>query len=154
MFLVDYTKFKHLRKEHAKIMSRDDPKYKAFKCRCCGAVKQPYYMESTRARLVREQVCFDCDFWLERVKRRLLDGINGRSVIMICDGRQVAYWIEPDDPNPWAFKGFGGSLFVLKYRDGTIVKTRNLWCNGDVPERFKKVLTINAEIVKDPKAYE
>ena len=37
-------------------------------------------------------------------------------------------------PGYMGFMGYGGRLFTIQMNDGRIIKTNNLWCNGDVPK--------------------
>lgn len=127
-------------------MGRDDPKYKAHKCKLCGKVEQPYYMEEVRKRLVEQQICFTCDYWMIRVRRIQQRG-NKAEVVIIQDEERgpICFCICPEDPEEKVFRGFGGRRFRIRYKDGTIVTTTNLWHNGVVPENFRHLLPVNAE---------
>jgi hypothetical protein len=45
------------------------------------------------------------------------------------------------------FKGFGGQTFYIQFFDGRLVKTTNLWCQGEIPEVMRMVLPDNARFV-------
>lgn len=46
-------------------------------------------------------------------------------------------------------KGHGGSLFRIRMHDGTLIDSRNLWCQGPIPERFRDRLYDNAEFLPE-----
>jgi len=83
--------------------------------------------------------CHNIDFWNDYVLRA-----NEKKIARI-DGSH--YVISPDNPNA-AFKGFGGREFTIKFNDGRIVTTRNLWHQGTIPEDFKNRLPDNAVFVQ------
>ena len=43
-------------------------------------------------------------------------------------------------------KGFCGTKFCIKFFDGTVVYTDNLWHNGTIPDNFKKILPDDATL--------
>jgi hypothetical protein len=48
-------------------------------------------------------------------------------------------------------RGFGGHEFHIRFTDGreeAEVETSNLWCQGNIPEHFSKLLPNNAEFVR------
>ena len=63
--------------------------------------------------------------------------------------RGEVYYIDVERPNTSsADRGFGGREFRIKFKDGRIVVTHNLWYNGVVPKRFKHLLKNTAEFVR------
>lgn len=83
--------------------------------------------------------CFDCYFWLK--KANLAQHHLARRVIV----KGEHYMIGENYPEP--FKGFGGRDFSINFHDGRKIKTSNLWYQGEIPKRFKKLLPDNAEFV-------
>lgn len=43
-------------------------------------------------------------------------------------------------------KGFCGTKFCIKFFDGAVVYTNNLWHNGTIPDNFKKSLPDDATL--------
>lgn len=41
-------------------------------------------------------------------------------------------------------RGFGGRTFVIEFKDGRVVTTRDLWYLGDIPEEYWEALPDNA----------
>lgn len=83
-------------------------------------------------------LCFTCGFWHEK-----LPFAEDPSSVRV---EGTHYWIAPDEPQP-LFRGFGGSWFTIKFHDGRVVKTNNLWCQGEIEQRFRDRLPDNAEFV-------
>jgi len=48
------------------------------------------------------------------------------------------YVIEPDgDKNYQGFVGFSGAEFNIRFNDGTLVTSHNVWYQGKIPEAFR-----------------
>lgn len=47
------------------------------------------------------------------------------------------------------YRGMGGSEYTIKLNGGAIVKTNDLWHQGDIPQEFRDELPDNAEFVKE-----
>jgi len=82
--------------------------------------------------------CFECSFWLKKVELPQED----KSRQVIFSGQH--YMIGVEDSGP--IKGFGGSKFIIFFYDGRKVETSNLWSQGEIPERFRKMLLDNAHL--------
>jgi hypothetical protein len=87
---------------------------------------------------IREH-CFDCYFWFKKVN--LAQHHLARRVIV----KGEHYMVGSNDPTP--FNGFGGRDFSIKFYDGRKIKSSNLWHQGEIPGRFKKLLPDNAEFI-------
>ncbi len=105
-------------------------------CQCCGEK----YSKICDDESYIGKNCFDCSFWLEKIKMSPEDEA-GR---VIVNGQH--YRIGNDAAGP--FRGFGGRKFTVLFQDGRIVETTNLWCQGEIPERFRKMLPDNAVFLK------
>ena len=80
--------------------------------------------------------CFVKKFWndIEKEKEEHIF-ING-----------ICYAIV-DEPI-YGFVGYGGRKFKIRmFKDGKIVETNNLWCQGDVPDEYRQRLPDTAEFV-------
>jgi hypothetical protein len=63
---------------------------------------------------------------------------------MVCE--------EPEKPG-WGC-GFGGSEFRILPDDGReVIISHNVWCQGEVPKKFRKVLPDNAIFLEKEKRY-
>lgn len=87
--------------------------------------------------------CFECSYWMEKIELPTED--ENRRVIV--NGQH--YRIGIDDPGP--FRGFGGREFTVLFDDGRMVKTRNLWDQGEIPERFRRWFPDNAIFLQPDK---
>lgn len=62
----------------------------------------------------------------------------------------VHYWIgEEKQKSRWEWRGFDGAKFIIKFFDGRIVITTNLWCQGAIPTEFKDKLPDNAKFSEE-----
>ena len=103
-------------------------------CRVCGKeMDRPAY-----GRTICSSECFHKAFWQEKVDRK--------DEYLIIDG--CCYYLG-DENYKGPFRGFGGRKFYIRKRDGQLLKTTNLWCQGEVPEEFRDELCNNAEFVEE-----
>lgn len=108
-------------------------------CRECGCHVTTNYVEDTKQALIRDNLCFYCNFWKSKlaIKDDPTTARIGGTHYMIC----------PDQPGNVGFKGFGGAEFNIRFNDGRFLTTHNLWCQGEIPEVFKDRLPDNAVFV-------
>ena len=106
-----------------------------MKCRICGK-------EFNKIRWLKpyedicSDKCFRMNFWNEIVAEK--------ENHVFIDGK--SYSIAPeDDDSP--FRGCSGRHFKIKFDDGKIVETTNLWCQGEIPEEFRDILKDNAKFI-------
>ena len=85
-----------------------------------------------------DENCFDCSFWLKKINMPEED--EKRRVIVA--GQH--YMVGANTSGP---KGFGGIRFAIHFNDGRTVETCNLWCQGEIPERFRTWLPDNARFI-------
>ena len=111
-----------------------------LECPCteCGGIVSTCYTQELADNLRFFNICFYCYFWLEKLK--IKDDpdtvrVNGTHYIIGQDNRI-------------GFQGFGGAEFRIKFHDGRYIVSHNLWCQGDIPERFKDRLPDNAVFVE------
>jgi hypothetical protein len=84
--------------------------------------------------------CFKIDHWngwVRRKKDKFVARVGHRH-----------YYID-DEKNTGGFRGFGGSKFIIKFNNGRIVETTNLWCQGIIPESFYDRLQDNAVFINE-----
>lgn len=74
------------------------------------------------------------EFWSEKISTR-----NDPDVAII-DGN---HYIIGGELN----KGFGGRKFTIKFMDGRVVETCDLWHQGKIPESYREVLSDNAKFI-------
>lgn len=81
-------------------------------------------------------LCRTCQFWYEKVE--------------MCDDPEIArianehYTIGEKTKSA---RGFGGRKVTIKFNDGRIVQTDNLWHQGRIPISWRQYLPNNAEFV-------
>lgn len=93
--------------------------------------------------LRERQFCFYCSFWWDYVEMRADgDTFMGNRIARILNNHYILMPYEQGKP-----LGFGGREFVIRFLDGTEVTTRNLWHQGEIPERFRVHLPNNAVFV-------
>ena len=110
-----------------------------YRCIKCGAhVDASCYICSEE--MTRRCLCFSCNFWTGHIQR---DHNEYKDIFVIANGEH--YTIVKSSNT--CFKGFGGAKFTIRFHDGRVVKTDNLWCQGDIPERFRDELPDNAVLI-------
>ena len=111
-----------------------------FVCEECGDEYYWHYTSECKGR------CFTCQFWYDRWITHLTDPNS-----IVVDG--TAYIIGEEQEKPGWGSGFGGSKFTISYFDARPNRvTRNLWCQGDVPGRYRYRMPDDAEFLCDPPA--
>ena len=94
-------------------------------CKICGKeVDAEHYVFDVKEAMLEHQMCFGCNFW-----RELLEEDKQLPPHVSCMINGTHYRIC--DENSKSHKGFGGREFHIKFNDGTIVTTTNLWCQGE-----------------------
>lgn len=112
-------------------------------CRECGTEGfELHWCAEHRAHLLERMLCFSCDFWLEV--------LADKSTHVVVDG--VAYALRKGgpvdgEPERWGL-GHGGRTFIFERLDAARVECSNVWCRGNVPERFRDRLPDDAVIVE------
>jgi hypothetical protein len=91
-----------------------------FECRSCKQWAWPT-KEDTAG------LCGTCAFWTAR-QRTLA---TPRSLV----AKGCMYSIGNEDCKS-SFRGFGGQAWLVRFNDGRLVYTSNLWYNGQVPALF------------------
>jgi|AntAceMinimDraft_4_1070372.scaffolds.fasta_scaffold22341_6 hypothetical protein len=81
--------------------------------------------------------CHKDHFWLEKIE------LHDELTVVVDHTR---YHIAEDSPGAY-FKGHGGREFNIEFFDGRKIKSRNLWCQGDVPEKYWKQIPNNAKFI-------
>jgi hypothetical protein len=106
-------------------------------CTICGEQSWFFGDGPAASALAERGRCFTCDFWSEKAADH-----NNPNVARI---NGIQYTIVPSGPakRP-ATKGFGGETFVVRFFDGRVVVTDDLWCEGKIPDRFRDALPDNA----------
>lgn len=104
-----------------------------MKCVTCG---KEIEKSSYSNKVLCSSKCFHIDFWNDLIPKKE----DPKSVRI--DGEH--YWLG-NNTDRW--RGFGGREFKIKFHDGRIVETTNLWHNGTIPESFRDKLPDNAEFI-------
>jgi len=117
-------------------MSKEIIKYKCKECGKKVLEKDLHYMDNDR--LIKEKLCFTCDFWMKKVKT-----IKDPNWVRV---NNESYYIG--DETEKGFRGFDSRKFIIKFNNGKIIETTNLWHQGEIPQHFRKRLFNNAEFIK------
>ncbi|MFE0207040.1 hypothetical protein [Streptomyces sp. NPDC058985] len=99
------------------------------------------------------ETCYTCRFWLEKSEwaandDRVIDpsGIMDGAPVARVDGQH--FILKPyDRTGDPQWRGFGGHEFTFRFTDGREVVSNDVWCQGDIPARFRGRLPDNAVIV-------
>lgn len=117
-------------------------------CPCCGKAEfHTAYSGSEGKRMGTTGECFECAFWQLRCER---------PPPLIIDGWTYSPGSEPADPSrDRRLLGMAGRRFDFQFLDGRGPYTsHNLWCGGQIPERFRDRLPDNARFLNGAEAVE
>lgn len=116
------------------------------RCTECGGFLVGVQLSHQR----RNDLCASCDYW-----RCFVDGVSSSrehepvdpAAVVVINGQH--FYIEPEPGRDYlGFRGFGGSRFVVRFADGRVVETRNLWQQGVIPAHFRDRLKDNAVAIE------
>lgn len=107
---------------------------------CKECRKEIEYCYLNKDTLAERSLCFNCNFWTE------LFG-TPNAIVMESHGKRNQYMAGPDTGRK-SDKGFGGQYWKIKFNDGRILETNDLWHQGEIPEHFYGRFPVNAEVVK------
>lgn len=110
-------------------------------CKICNNIIGFHYFKDINKKLRKEQLCFNCNYWNEKVE--IKDNPNAVRI----EGVQYFIGIENTSIFATPFRGCGGRYFKIKFFDDRIIETTNLWVNGKIPFNFKHLLTDNAKFI-------
>lgn len=107
-----------------------------------------HFIESRLTEIMREKsCCFSCAVWFRRIEETpsiIADG----SVSVIVD--HEAYIAHPFiEGKLKGFVGYSGFTFRFQMNDGTVIRSNNVWHQGNVPEIFWKDLPNNAKAITE-----
>lgn len=109
------------------------------KCKICGMVEDITYLsEEKKEKAKKEQVCYSCKYWKELLEE---DTKRSPHTVAIIDGAH--YVIEPENDSS-EFRGFGGDKFEIRFHDGAVITTTNLWYQSKIPAAWKEKFPDNA----------
>lgn len=124
----------------------------ANKCTNCG--KEDYainYTNCPEKRAMDEQgMCFGCAYWVALVKRLEKNlrwcRINGKSLT-------ASSALKPGQPavsqsRRGKLKGHGGREFCIKFHDGRLIRTDDLWLQGTIPDWLRETHPDNAVYIR------
>ena len=114
------------------------------KCTECGRTDyHDDYMGETGVLVKELNICHECAFWYmainkpaePRFPKVVIDGILWRPDLEISEKPAfgTTRWL-----------GLGGAKQVIKLNTGQVITTYSCWCNGTIPDRFRKDLPNNA----------
>jgi hypothetical protein len=72
----------------------------------------------------------------ERITQEHWSEIATRTDDRLVIANGTAYSIGSPDDNP---RGFGGSVWLIRFHDGRDVRCNSLWCLGDIPADWRDV---------------
>jgi len=116
-------------------------------CKECGEREQNHFFKSVAAYLTREQLCHSCSHWYEKIRWKANESESYHNIAAVVEGTH--YTIHNKVNNPGSHCGHGGSLFRVRWFDGRVKESNDVWCQGSIPDRFRERLPDTAEFL-DP----
>lgn len=124
------------------------------KCKVCKTkFKAGSHFDERRLRTVG--ICSTCDFWIEKWQLRdrpNVARVNGQHYMygnhlqdarVTQDATLEAIAKSWDTPKRQGL-GMGGDKMLIRFHDGRVVTTNDLWHQGDIPQRFAHLMPDNA----------
>lgn len=117
-----------------------------MKCKICGEeFDSSNYLKDCKESMDSNQMCFTCNFWRERLEE---DKTLPPHTACMIDG---THYIVGNENDKSYFRGFGGAEFNIQFDDGVVIKTTNLWCQGEPKGYWKEKFPNNARFVDNKK---
>lgn len=118
-----------------------------MKCSFCKKQIDFSFGERAAKRMREKKACFNCDYWDELANDRY-DGrpVGGQRII--CKGVHTVACAPSS-----GLQGYGGQPWVITMVDGTLVKTGNLWHQGEIPAHFRARPTMQDNALAVESAY-
>ena len=107
-------------------------------CEVCGKPGNSYCRLDGKGTDIRCGECFSDDFWRDK-----LAGKDDPAVARI----EGCHYVIGDKAEPGRWNGFGGRWHTIRFNDGRVVKTCDLWTQSKIPDRWREQLPDNAEFI-------
>ena len=108
-------------------------------CHVCGKSEEPSWGDDTNAEMRRRSLCFTCLFWTHHLESPLPHSVVIAGV----------HYVIGDEAPLGSTRGFGGQRYVIRFPDGSVTETTNLWMQGRIPDAFREQLPDTAAFVRD-----
>lgn len=106
-----------------------------YTCKLCGQEENILQYNSSCKYLsimAKQHVCFQCAFWIDKIA----NPPPNRMIIGGCHYTVHPFVRRPNN----VLKGCGGKEFYIRKMDGTLIKSNNVWFQGEIPEHFRDQL--------------
>lgn len=111
-------------------------------CVTCKEKINTKFYEPIKSQLLKRQLCFNCNFWYDRLKALQADTDHRCAVI---DGDM--YNVADSKNTDIQCNGFAGRKFTIRFHDGFEVTTNNLWHNGAISPFYIHLFKQNAVFI-------
>lgn len=111
------------------------------KCHLCGSeigLSEYNQKEKLVQKMKNEHICFKCAFWKDKAEHPA----PGREII-----NGTHYMFNKWNSDDHGFRGCGGSSHYILRTDGTVVRSNNVWIQGDIPNHFLDLLPDTAKFI-------
>ena len=112
-------------------------------CKECGKVEELKWIEEMNEELIKNQLCFTCNHWYEHYQRSI-DPKSPMEDSIRIDGN---HYVACDEFSSGGMRGFGGRKFVIEFFNGYVIRSSNLWCQGEITEVWRSRLPDNARFI-------
>lgn len=107
-----------------------------------------HFIESRLTEIMREKsCCFSCAVWFRRIKETPSTIADGNVSVIV---NHEAYIVHPFmEGGLKGFVGHSGFIFRFQMNDGTVIRSNNVWTQGNVPEIFWEDIPNNARRITE-----
>lgn len=107
-------------------------------CTHCGKEQELFFNESLSKQLKDREICHSCKYWFDIIDAYQKDDYK----VAVVNGAVFA--VCPRKDTNTKYNGFGGREFKIRFNDGKVIETNNLWNGSKIPENFASKLPNNA----------
>lgn len=108
-----------------------------MKCEICGKeIERSLY----NGNVLCSSECFHKMYWKQIIAEK--------DKHIIINGQCYYDEGEVENPSPYQFLGHSGRGFHIRFKNGEMLYTNNLWSQGDIPKEYLSELPDNAEFVQ------
>jgi hypothetical protein len=118
--------------------------FPAHVCVSCDKWEKNEWIPEAMKELHEKQQCHNCNFWTRKISKY---GIGFEKHFVVKGTIYLAHDSKSASKGGPVMRGFGGREHIILFCNNTTIVTTNLWCQGDVIERFRKFFPDNAAFV-------
>lgn len=124
------------------VAENDNTRY--YHCRLCGHIAlENQFGKQVMQEMIDKELCSGCYFAM-----KLIEHIPPEGARKIVVG-QEHYIMYPWESGEGAFRGSSGQPYFARFDDGSIMKSNNVWMQGEIPENMLDKFTWRGKFITE-----